>query len=254
MEKTIKLLNKFYPNQLSKTTDYKKNIVLMKDKFTEFNIPFTLNNEYDYYRNQVIYNSILNKQKFEDTFLVSCVNMNDYWNDLDYDNRRRLLNVDIDLMKSNLNYIPYQGQNIYVPIFDLKLNSVYDHDMILYTLKQYYLLKKDFKDKIDVNTYDYLPYLYNFSEAKVIYHEASSYVLFNSNNAKMYLIVNNNLKYELSFQEPSAPILSLDIYKVLAEKLLNEDETVLIDMIISNNLVSPKLTKKLEKLLSKLSK
>ena len=84
-----------------------------------------------------MYEGIINKKKFEDTYMTTYVSMHDYWGTLDYQERKHQMNVDIDQMRKELKSFSYKGEDIYIPMFDQRMNRLYTQEIVLMELKQY---------------------------------------------------------------------------------------------------------------------
>ncbi len=110
MKKNVEeVLHKKYHKKLEKLNAYKEKLKRMQMTFREYGVGCVIKDEWSYYQIEIIYESILNKKKFEDTYLTTYVSMHDFWHDLDYQERKHQMNVDIDLMRRELKSFPYEN-------------------------------------------------------------------------------------------------------------------------------------------------
>ena len=165
MKKNVEeVLHKKYHKKLEKLNAYKEKLKRMQMTFREYGVGCVIKDEWSYYQIEIIYESILNKKKFEDTYLTTYVSMHDFWHDLDYQERKHQMNVDIDLMRRELKSFPYENEDIYMPMFDQRMNRLYVQEIVLMELKQYHRYIKKFDDVIQKNMYGILPVVCLFAE------------------------------------------------------------------------------------------
>lgn len=251
MKNVATLLRKKYNKKLEKVSSYKEKTNTMQKLFKEYGITFQNKDEFSFYQIEIIYESILNKQKFEDTFLSTYVSMQDFWKDLDYQERKHQMNVDIDKMRLELKSFPYEGEEIYIPMFDMRMNRLYRQEAVLLELKQYGRFIRNFDDCIQKNLYGIYPYMYNFSSCLFIGGDAAYYSIYNPDVNRLYFIKDYECIDTLNFDPNKSECTNFEEMKHIAQLYMDKQEEELANSILAGDLIEDKVKKKLEKYIEK---
>lgn len=253
MAKIEQILQKKYKDKLLKLAIHKKKLSKMQELLKEYRISCNPKDDVSYFQCEVLYESIYNKKRLEDCFLESFVEMQDFWEGLDYKERNHLVHVDIDRKCNDLKYFMAQDQKIYMAVFDEHINHVYADEIVNLELKQYRQFTKDFKDSIQVNLYGSLPYQYNFSSASWVADNEKGYCLYYSHLNRFYYIEQETCVRTLSLDPERRERLSEEKQSVLALLFMKQDERGVGEMIMELDLVDERMKKKIQKILQKMN-
>jgi len=245
------ILNKKYHKKIEKLSIYRDKLKQMQMTFKEYGIACVVKDEWSFYRLETIYEGILNKKVFEDTYLTTYVDMHDFWADLDYQERKHQMNVDIDKMRKELKSFPYEGEDIYMPMFNVRMNHLYTKEIVLLELKQYKRFVHSFQDVIIENEYGVLPYMYGFSSCLYICGDNHYFTLYNPDVNRLYFIENFHCTHTLNFDPLKSEQSSFAEMKEIAELFMKNEEDSCAKAIIDSELVSDSIKRKLEKYLKK---
>lgn len=254
MKKIHDILAKKYHKKLEKLPSYKQKLFDMQKLFKDYGIACVIKDEFSFYQIEYMYEGILNKQKFEETYLTTYVSMHDFWTDLDYQERKHQMNVDIDHMRKELKSFPYEGDEIYIPMFDQRMNRLYTQEIVLLELKQYGRFTKKFDDVIMKNLYGVLPYMYNFTSCLFICGDDAYFSIYNPDLNRLYFIKDFQCVGTLSFNPQKSEETNFDEILILAQTYMKEDEEALANLLCSSSLIDEGVKKKLQKYVKKLAK
>lgn len=252
MTKVEQILQKKYKDKVLKLAAYKKKLSKMQSFLKEYGIPCNPKDDISYFRCEVLYESIFNKKRLEDCFLESFVEMQDFWQGLDYKERNHLVHVDIDRKCSDLKYLITGEQKVYMPVFDEHINHIYADEIVNLELKQYRLFTKDFRGYIQDGLYDGLPYKNHFSSAEWIADSDKGYCLYFSKLNRFYLMEDGNCTGILSLDPQRKDRLNPEKQSVLALLFMNHDEKGIAEMILECDCVDERCKKKIAKAMHKM--
>lgn len=249
MKKNVEeVLHKKYHKKLEKLNAYKEKLKRMQMTFREYGVGCVIKDEWSYYQIEIIYESILNKKKFEDTYLTTYVSMHDFWHDLDYQERKHQMNVDIDLMRRELKSFPYENEDIYMPMFDQRMNRLYVQEIVLMELKQYHRYIKKFDDVIQKNMYGILPYVYNFTSCLFICGDESYFCIYNPDVNRLYFIENFNCTHTLNFDPSKNRATTFEELRAIADAYMHKEDRLCAKLISASHLISDRTKKKMKRL------
>ena len=247
MKSLESILNKKYHRKIEKLTIYRERLKQMQKVFKEYGIACVIKDEWSYYQVETMYEGIINKKKFEDTYMTTYVSMHDYWGTLDYQERKHQMNVDIDQMRKELKSFSYKGEDIYIPMFDQRMNRLYTQEIVLMELKQYHRFMTKFDDVIKENLYGALPYMHNFSSCLYICGDDHYFSLYNPDLNRLYFIENYHCVHTLSFDPARNQMTSFEEMRRIAESFMTNDEVTCMGIIANSHLIADSLSKKLGK-------
>lgn len=254
MKKIYKILNHANDKKLLSFKSYKERMSVMQKLFKEYHIAGVAKDEYSFYQLEIIYESLLNKMKFESRFLETFVQMHDFWKDLDYQERKHQMNVDIDQMRAELKSFPFDGEEIYMPMFDKRMNHLYTEEIVLLELKQYGRYTREFADEVKENLYGILPYQYNFTSCLYIGGNNDDFCIYNPGINRLYFIKEQRCVITISFDPTFADAQAIESIQKIVQAVLANQPLALIDAILEANVVKEKTMKKLQKYATKLQK
>lgn len=206
MEKILKVLHK--------KLDTKENVEFFKQKNKEmeslFNfdkIPFVNKKEFDFYKNEIIYYGILNKQAIEKAYKKARIDMEDYYDTLNYEQKYKLMDYEIKKCLEDLNCFKYEEDDIYIPFFDVDLNRTYKNEMTLFDIKKYADLMLFYKEKMQMNRYGYAVYNSAFSSLQYILESNTLCAVYCEKRGRLYFLNAFEMEDYISIKNASKSVL-----------------------------------------------
>lgn len=253
MKTCAAILEKQYARKLAKIPVIKDHYQQVHAKLKEYDLDQSEQDDVQFFQLEILYYGILNKERMEATFLNTYAAMYDYWQDLCYQERKHQMNVDMERLKPTLKGFPYEGEMIYLPMFDLRMNHLYNEEIVLLELKQYGRYRKDFQDVLKHHAYGVLPFMYEFSTCTFVMGNEACCILYHKQLHRMYKV--KALKQvETLYLDPKQKDLSFATIQRIGEVFLQEDEGALIETLIDAQVVDAHTVKKLQKIFQKLEK
>ncbi|MEG1475250.1 MAG: RNA polymerase subunit sigma [Longicatena sp.] len=253
MKTLAQILQKKYKQTIVKNPETKKKIQKMSNHLKEHKITFAKIDDETYLQMEIIYGSVLIKERFEDVFFDTYVKMFDYWNDLTYLERKKQMNVDVERLKEGLSCFMSGNQAIYMPCFDERFNHLYTDEIVLLDLKQYHAFIRDFSQEVKRNLYGSKPYQYNCTSATLMSESTDGFVLYLKSMNTLYLYKNHHEVDKLCFDMKKVPE-DETILKKIANNLLYGQEEEIISLLIESELISERMKKKINKYQQKVNK
>lgn len=246
----MELLNKIRKNdsvKLLKCDVVKKFIKENGFYLNRYNITLPIKHDEDYFYFEVLIQTLKNKEVFEGSFVKSFDDMYDYWQTLTYEEKKRMINTDLEKSISELKYVIKNEQKYYLPVMNDKINSIYENEMVLFELKQYNRLRFDCKDMIDKNKIDLPMIKYHFTSLEYILGNDNDYWCYCKVNHLIYHFVNSIIVEIFPIIEFNGNIDEL----IEFINLYQNDEISCIKMLIDKKWISEKMIKKMTKKLER---
>ena len=249
----MELLSKIRKNdrvKLLKCDVVKKFIKENSLYLNRYNISLPIKKDEDYFYFEVLIETLKNKEVIEGSFVKSFDDMYDYWQTLTYEEKKRMINTDLEKNIQNLKYVLMDNQKYYVPVMNDKINAIYEKEMVLFELKQYNKLRFDCKDMIDQYKITLPMVQYHFTSLEYIQGNEEDYWCYCKVNHLIYHFVN-------SIIEEVFPIIGFNgNIEELIEfvSLYQKDEITCTQFLIEKKWISEKMIKKMEKILRKVLK
>lgn len=231
------LLQKYHTQRISKKSYQELDALKRKyDLKYPDNLKYTL-------KLILTYNSIKQKETFEKEFERFRNNHLDMWDNLSFTERNKLFQLDFEKTRNQLNSFEFEGERIYIPIFDILFNNLYDRETPILELPQYFKLQHEFKNEmIDVGKYGLLPY-----KASICYpclaQREESVILYDESINTFYRLNDQVVFYPLLDKASISPELAQE----LADYLNEYNDAAFFQCALDNGLVHPRLVKKVEK-------
>lgn len=245
MNKLLTILHKKLDKNTSKILKTKRNQFdecMKEEKITIKNsTPFT------YYEKECIYHGILNKRAIEKAYFDGYVKMHDYYDTLDYNEKKRLMNYEIKEVLKDLHYFIFDDQKIYIPFFDKTMNAIYENEMVLFQLKQYRRITYDYDDLFELDHYGRCMYNSMFSSLEGIYHDDIYDSYYSSLENRIYFLKENKYVDFISVNQMTKE----EMYD-LSDAYYHQDRLRLIEILEETNSIDEKLKKKLLKIEKKM--
>lgn len=258
MKRIEKIINKHGLNLFKvKSTKYLIDYYTKTAK-QEQNIRLKIKSELDFFNAAILLESLKNKKIFEETYERERKELSDLWPTLSYQEKNKLINIKINEAKKRCKaFTSQKGTRIWIAFFDELLNTLYDKEMNIFDLEQYFSLYKDFKGRMIPSTeYGIAPFRDEFidlriiqsSENKVIfYYEPIKTLFVLSINGPVWSLKKICLKKEYVFD-----LKDYAKHIQLINALENHKTALLIEELIDSTLISDKVRTSLTKLKRKI--
>lgn len=247
MKQLIKLCEKDSDINLFKIEACKRQITLMQNLFKADKLNLTIKTDLEFFYAQFIYRCILSKQGFETVFFKSCYEMNDFWSTLNYLEKKRLINIEIDQLKETLPYVVRNDKKVYIPMFDERMNDIYRDEMVLFELKQYAQLRFEYESLIVQKTLSSDVIEQGFTDLILIGEGEHILFCFCMLNHRLYVLENGLMKFSLPLSQCEQPSELIELLPIL----IQEDECKALALILEHKWLHEKVLRKGEKLLAK---
>ncbi len=248
MEKIINILKKNGNLNYRNVTYFKQQRTIIEKQLNKYGLKHKLNDDKDFFDYEIIYQSLLNKEEFEKHYEDLRQRLFDIWQYFEYNERKQC--IDDEMLKAKANtkhFTTKKDQVIRIAFFDELLNALYENQMIVFDLPQYYKLQKSFNDiMIDVNHYKEAPYKAGFSSSIFLASNKDSYIIFNLNTKSVYQVSLGSkvIKWQFDrFKDPRH--FTKERLLEVAKAILSDDVDLLINTLISTNLCNKYVEAKL---------
>ncbi len=153
-------------------------------------ITLNIKTELDFFNAAILYESLKNKKRFEETYERERKELIDLWPTLSYQEKNKLINMKLSETKQKSRYfIDKKGTTIWIAFFDQLLNTLYDKEMNIFDLEQYFNLYKNFKKRmIPTQTYGISPFAYAFIDIIVLEKRKELVVFYYDPLKTVYLV------------------------------------------------------------------
>lgn len=247
MKQLIKLCEKDSNESLLKMEACKRQLTLMQNQFKADKLNILIKTDLEFFYAQFIYRCILSKQAFETVFFKSCYEMNDFWSTLNYLEKKRLINIEIDQLMETLPYVVRSNKKVFIPMFDERMNDIYRDEMVLFELKQYAQLRFEYENLITQKTLSSDVIEKGFTDLMLIGEGENILFCYCKLNHRLYVLENNGLKFSLPLSQCEEPSELVELLPIL----MQEDEVKALEMILAHRWLQEKSIRKGEKLLAK---
>lgn len=227
----------------------KDNLATIKSSFGKYKIERKLKTELDYFIALIELQSLINKESFEKCFEDSRRELYDYWDNLSFQERNRLILLQTNNIKNESRFFRFNNKPIWIAFFDELLNSLYHSEIAILELPQYFKLYKQFQDRIiSVKDYGLAPFIDEFIPITVLCNNEYSLVFYYQLTRSLYYINQDfSLKrYSLCKDLCQIQPLKEDL-KPLALSILTQDTEQILDSFINSELINDKVKKMLTK-------
>lgn len=241
MEKLQKI-RKHDAIQLLKCPQTKKFIKENQVYLQRYKVDHKIKKDEDFFYLECLITTLKNKETFEGAFVKTFDDMIDYWQTLNYEERKRLVNVDIDKTIEQLPYVIKNNEKHYLPCFNQKMNAIYRTEMVLFELKQYNRLRFECKDLIERIPIDLDIIQSNITSLRYISGESNDYYAYCAINRTIYHFVKNEISDCFPVCQFNGEVSGL---KELIPFFCDEDAC--IRFLIEKNWISEKMIKKMSK-------
>lgn len=234
----------------------KENLDLIKSKFGKYKIERKLRSEIDYFIALIELQSLINKESFEKCFEDSRTDLFDYWDNLSFQERNRLILMQTSSIKNSSRFFIFNNKPIWIAFFDELLNSLYHNEIAILELPQYFKLYKQFQERmISIKYYGLAPFIHEFIPVTYLAQNDHSLVFYYQLTRSLYFIDDeyNLVRYSLCKDLCQIHPLKDDLRKI-ANNILTQDTDIILETMIESEFINPKIKKLLEKFRNKRNK
>ena len=233
----MKLLQKYHKQTLSKET-LKELEAINKT----YNLKYPNNLRYAF-KLMIVKNAIAQKKEIEEAFEMFRNSHLDMWDNLQFNERNQHFQIDFKVKKSKMNSFTYKNETIYIPVFDILMNNLYDRETPVLELPQFYKLYQDFKSQmIDIDTYGLLPYQAHMCDYPCTAHNGNTVILYDHILKIFYRINDQAVSFPLDIKSH----LEIKDVEVLSEALINFQDADFLRIAKEMGFLNKKLMKKLK--------
>lgn len=228
----------------------KEQIEIIRNKFSKYKIEKRIKTEIDYFLGLIEFQSLINKEAFEKCFENARTELFDFWDNLSYLERNRLILLQTNHIKNNSRFFRFNQKPIWIAFFDELLNSLYHSEIAIFELPQYFKLYRQFNERmIAVTHYGLYPFIDEFIPVVCLNHSDSSVVFYYHLTKSLYYLDNkfNLTRYSLCKDTCQVQPLKEDL-RQLGSIIITQDDQLIIDAFIVSNLINEKIKKQLIKL------
>ncbi|KAF0226587.1 MAG: hypothetical protein FD133_1416 [Erysipelotrichaceae bacterium] len=220
-------------------------------------ILLNIKTELDFFNAAILYESLINKKRFEDTYERERKELTDLWPTLSYQEKNKLINMKLSETKQRCRkFSDKKGTIIWIAFFDQLLNTLYDKEMNIFDLEQYFNLYKNFKKRmIPTQTYGINPYAWAFIDITVIDKNESTVVFYYDPLKTVYRLTEKGsdlnliklpLRKDYGYRnEDNVSIISI------MDHYANEHKVEMMDELLNSEIISLKVRNSLIKLRKK---
>lgn len=246
----MELLNKIRKNdwmKLLKCNEIKKFVKENSIYLTRYNISLPIKTDIEYFYFEALVQTLKNKEVFEGSFVKSFDDMFDYWQTLTYEEKKRMINADLEENIKDLKCIHLNDRKYYLPVMNDKINAIYENEMVLFELKQYNKLRFDCKDMIDKYEITLPMIQSSFTSLEYIQGEELDYYCYCKVNHLIYHFVDSKIVEVFPILGFNGNIEELKEFLLLYQT----DEIACIQLLMDKKWISEKMIKKMIKILER---
>lgn len=179
MKMIEKILNRHHTQSVKDLSQYPSIMKQLKQDPLLRQLQTTCDNDFSYWHLEVILEGLKHKQTFENTYDKVRNEHFDLWDYISFKERRHLVMLELEPLKNSMKTFMYEDQTIFIPFFNVLMNSLYDKEMPIFELPQFLKMYKVFKEEsIDVDFYGYTPYEHRYTSCECVYLKDQRMILY----------------------------------------------------------------------------
>lgn len=240
-----------------KDRNTKQIVANMRQAFSMHKLEVKMKSEFDFFNALIFHEGLLNKSRMEACFEDARRDLFDYWDNLSYQERNRLVSLKNDELKNDLRYFKNaQGKYIWIAFFDELLNALYDKELAILELPQYFKLYRNFKERtINIDQYGLEPYKQAYIDIHVIKRFDDAVIFYYANTKSLYQVDATNKLRRFALSKSIGKLIPLkEELEIIAQAMLSVHELEAIDYLLSSTLIDDKTKKQLSKIQTKLAR
>ena len=189
MKELIKICAQYNGLQLLKQKSVRQRLKQIEVNLKPFQINCTCKSDFAFFTLCIMEQAWENKNTIEQAYEQVARTMFDIWEDLDYKKRNEFACSALNEIKEKLPYFELMDNRIFIPFFDELMNALYDREVAVLQLPQFFKLYKEFRDRmIDPYQYGALPYQHGFCDVQFIAGFEAGFGFYVKENHSIYVI------------------------------------------------------------------
>lgn len=250
MKKLLQIIRRYHKQTILKHKRYQRSHQRRMKALHKFQLDIMIQDEIDCFHVEMLIRSLRSKRNFEKTFFQVYVDMQDYWEHMNFTQRQQQIELVLHSVKDVLPVFEWNGQKIYLPCFDMRFNRIYCNEIAMLDTSGYRKLIRDFKEMIDYKQYGYHRYVHGFTSLQEVYHRDDyDYVLYHPMISKFYIFKDD--QYVDCVGLSTKDSIPEAILHMIGKCLLEEDIKELLEVIMMCKLVNKKCYKALVRYVKK---
>ena len=168
-----------------------------------------------------------------------------------------MISLKNDELKNDLHYFKSNnGKYIWIAFFDELLNALYDKELAILELPQYFKLYRNFKDRtINIEQYGLEPYKQAYIDIHVIKRFDDSVIFYYANTKSLYQINASKKFRRFALSKAIGKLVPLkEELEIIAQAMFVEQELEAIEFLMNSTLIEDKTKKHLGKYQKKLAR
>lgn len=236
----MKFLHKYHKQDFSQET-VKRYQVLAK----MYQLPFKAETHYGLFQLAIFATGLQAKTQIETSYEAVRNEHIDLWDHLLNTERKPLLDLELDPIRTELKQFKFRNHTIIIPFFDTLLNDLYFKETTILELPQFHKLYNDFKDQIvTADQYGFLPFQASMSCVEYVTSSGAVCVLYSEALRTLY-----RLEEDAVIAYPLQSCTRKDVI-ALTPIIIEQDDTRFLEYAYQASLLHPKALKKLRKKMS----
>lgn len=235
----------------------KQILAQMKQAFALYKLDVKLKTELDFFNALIYHEALSNKLRMEACFEDARRDLFDYWDNLSYQERNRLIGLKNDELKNELRYFKNdKGRYIWIAFFDELLNALYDKELAILELPQYFKLYRNFKERtIPLDHYGLEPFKQAYIEITVLKRFEDSVIFYYANTKSLYHLDASKKLRRFALSKSNGKIVPLkEELEGITKAILTEDRIEAITLLLDSMLIDDKTKKQLTQFQKKLTR
>ena len=247
----VRLLNKYNLKIAINKTSLFKDIDQVKSLIEDLGLKVKIKTECDLFAFEVIYRGVLSQNHIENAYQLFMNKNYDLLNYLNYDEKQRLFNNDLEDYLNQAPCFEIDGQKIYIPYYEPFVNQRYTQDYQILMLKQHQEYLKTYRITLDtpVQLYGYGLYRTSLSSLTTVYENDEMIAMYYDalQSAFMFDKEKKTLIYRLCLFDHCVDNIDSEDIKTFMSLLMDEHYQDCLDFMKNNEWISEKIYKKVLK-------
>lgn len=235
----------------------KQVLAQMKQAFSLYKLDVKMKSEIDFFDALIYHEGLINKSRMEACFEDARRDLFDYWDNLSYQERNRLISLKNDELKNDLRYFKSEsGRYIWIAFFDELLNALYDKELAILELPQYFKLYRNFKDRtINIEQYGIEPYKQEYIDINVIKRFDDKVIFYYANTKSLYQVDATKKLRRFALSKTIGKLVPLkEELEIIAQAMMAERDLEAMEYLFQSTLIDDKTKKHLTKYQKKLAR
>lgn len=252
-KKLLDIMSENNSSPLRKRKEYIQQVSEMEKFLGEYNIKVPQDKDFDFYKLELIYKSVVQKEYYENVFYENYIDMYDYWNDLSYDEKKTQMQPYVNEMEEKCLCFEFEGETIYIPILSIERNVFYRERLLMLQFKNHSKIVRDFEDEVQLNYYGSLPYEHGFSTLSLVSRRGELFSLYSEEIHALFFIDKSGDCYATMYL-PKDKGEDRVVLEVISDYVFRDDALGCVEYLYAQEYGTKTILKKLKTLRKTLMK